>query len=65
MTQERDIIDQALAADMHVMQITIALVLGSTPGALPFSRDMFLNIPLIAYWKAITTYHKQQVNDSL
>ena len=54
MTQARDIIDQALATAMHAMQTTVATTLGSTPGSLTFSRDMFLNIPLIADWKAIT-----------
>eukprot|EP00957_Ditylum_brightwellii_P039385 2979021-Ditylum_brightwellii.AAC.1 len=65
MTQARDIIDQALATAMHVMQTTIATTLGSTPGALAFSRDMILNIPLIADWKAITAQHEQPVNDNL
>ena len=50
---------------MHSMQTIIATTLGSTPGALAFSRDMFLNIPLIADWKAITARHDQHVNDNL
>eukprot|EP00957_Ditylum_brightwellii_P074123 5632562-Ditylum_brightwellii.AAC.1 len=45
MTQAREIIDQALAAAMYAMQTTIATMMCSTPGALAFSRDMFLNIP--------------------
>ena len=65
MTQARDIIDQALATAIHAMQTTIATMLGSTPGALAFSRDMFLNIPIIADWKAITAQCKQHVNDNL
>jgi hypothetical protein len=48
MTQARDIIDDALATAMHAMQTTIATTLGSTPGALAFARDMFLNLQLIA-----------------
>jgi hypothetical protein len=36
-TQARDIIDDALATAMHVMQTTIATILGSTPGALAFA----------------------------
>eukprot|EP00957_Ditylum_brightwellii_P126403 9635912-Ditylum_brightwellii.AAC.1 len=58
MTQARDIIDQALATAMHAMQTTVAMTLGSTPGALAFSRNMFLNISLVADWKAITAQHK-------
>ncbi len=44
MTQARDIIDDALATAMHAMQTTIATTLGSTPGALAFAWDMFLNV---------------------
>jgi hypothetical protein len=65
MTQARDIIDQALALAMHAMRTTVATTLGSTPGALAFSRDMFLNIPLIANWQAIATCHEHHVNENL
>ena len=47
-TQARDIVNQALATAMHDMRTTITTTLGSLPGALAFSRDMFLNIPLVA-----------------
>ena len=53
MTQARDIVDQALATAMHAMRVTTATTLGSTPGALAFSRVMFLNFLLIADWHAI------------
>ncbi|KAL7501729.1 hypothetical protein ACHAWX_000328, partial [Stephanocyclus meneghinianus] len=39
MTQAQDV-DQALALAIHAMHTTIATTLGSTPGALAFSRDM-------------------------
>ncbi len=52
-TQARDIIDDALATAMHAMQTTVATTLGSTPGALAFARDMFLNVLLIADWQAM------------
>eukprot|EP00957_Ditylum_brightwellii_P128257 9782080-Ditylum_brightwellii.AAC.1 len=58
-------INQALATAMHAMQTTIAMMLDGTPGALAFSRDTFLNIPLIADWKAITSRRKHHVNDNL
>ncbi len=48
MTQDRNIVDDALATAMHTMQTTIATTLGSTPNALAFAWDMFLNMPLIA-----------------
>ena len=54
LTQARDIVDQALVTAMHAMRVMTATTLGSTPGALAFSRDMFLNVPLITDWHAIT-----------
>ena len=65
MTQARDIVDQALALAMHAMRTTVATTLGSTPGALAFSRDMFLNIPLVADWQAIATRREHHVNENL
>jgi hypothetical protein len=52
-TQARDIIDDELATAMHAMQTTVTTTLGSTPGALAFARDLFLNVLLIADWQAI------------
>ena len=65
MTQARDIIDDALATAMHAMRTTVATTLGSAPGALAFSRDMFLNVPLIADWQAIARMHEHHVNENL
>lgn len=65
MTQARDILDSALATAMHAMRTTVATTLGSTPGSLAFSRDMFLNIPLIADWQTIAARREQFVNDNL
>jgi hypothetical protein len=50
---------------MHAMQTTIATTLASTPGALAFARDMFLNMPLIVDWQAIARTCKHQVNQNL
>ena len=41
MTQDRDIIDSDLATEMHATKTNIDTNLGSTPGALAFSRDIF------------------------
>ncbi len=63
MTQARDIIDEALATAKHAMQITVANTLGSTPGSIVFAQDMFLKLPLITDWQAIThacEYHVKQ-----
>jgi hypothetical protein len=53
MTQARDITDDALATAMHTMQFTVATTLRSTPSALAFAQDIFLNMLLIADWQAI------------
>ena len=65
MTQARDILDSALATAMHAMRTTVATTLGSTPGSLAFSRDMFLNIPLIADCQTIAARREQFVNENL
>jgi hypothetical protein len=65
MAQARDIIDDALATAMHGMQTTVATTLGSMPCALPFARDMFLNVPLIADKQAIVRTCEHHVNENL
>jgi hypothetical protein len=64
MTQARDTIDNALATAMHAMRTTIATTLGSTPSALAFAQDMFLNVPLIADWQAIARTCEHHVNEN-
>ena len=39
--------------------------LGSSPGSLVFNRDMYLNIPLLADWHAITTKREHVINTNL
>jgi len=53
MAQAHVIIDSALATAMHAMGTTVVTNLGSTPGALAFSRDTFLNVLLVADWQTI------------
>jgi hypothetical protein len=47
------------------MQTTAATTLGSTPGAVAFAQDMFLNMPLIADWQAIARTPEHHVNENL
>jgi hypothetical protein len=65
MTQARDKMDDALATAIHAMQTTVATTLGSTPGALAFAQDMFLNVQLIADWQAIARTCEHHVNEDL
>jgi hypothetical protein len=65
MSSAKDIVDDALATAMHAMRTTVATTLGSAPGALAFSRDMFLNVSLIADWQAIARNREHHVNENL
>ncbi len=65
LTQAWDIIYDTQANTMHTMQTTVATTLGSTPGALAFPWDMFLNVPLIADWQAIACTCEHHVNENL
>ncbi len=59
------LVDDALATAMHALRSTVSTTLQATPGSLAFSRDMFLNIPLLANWDAILARREQLVNDAL
>jgi hypothetical protein len=63
--QAKDFIDKALSITMHAMRAGTHSTLGSSPGSLVFNRDMFLNIPLIADWHAITKQREHLINENL
>ena len=50
---------------MHAMRARLHSTLGSSPGSLTYNRDMFLNIPLIADWHAITQRREHLINKNL
>ena len=58
-------VDEALSIAMHAMRVGIHSTMGSSPGILVFNRDMFLNIPLIANWHAITLKQEHLTNENL
>jgi transposase InsO family protein len=64
-SKAREFIDEALSIAMHAMRSGVHSTLGSSPGNLVFNRDMFLNIPLIADWEAITKKREHLVNENL
>ena len=64
-TKAKDFIDEALSIAMHAMRAGMHSTLGSSPGSLVFNRDMFLNIPLIADWHAITKRREHLINENL
>ena len=61
----KEFVDEALSIAMHAMRVGIHTTLGSSPGNLVFNRDMFLNIPLIADWHAITLQRDHLINENL
>ncbi len=61
----KEYIDEALSIAMHAMRAGIHSTLGSSPDSLTFNRDMFLNIPLIADWHAITQRREHLINENL
>ncbi len=61
----KDFIDEVLSIATHAMRTGIHTTLGSSPGNLVFNRDMFLNIPPIADWHAITQKCEHLINENL
>ena len=61
----KDYVDEALSIAMHAMRVGIHSTMGSSPGNLVFNRDMFLNIPLIANWHAVTLKREHLINENL
>ena len=65
LTKANELIDEALSTAMHSMRSSVHTTLGSSPGSLVFNRDMYLNIPLVADWHAITTKREHVINSNL
>ena len=61
----KEYVDEALSIAMHAMRVGVHSTMGSSPGNLVFNRDMFLNIPLIADWHAITLKREHLINQNL
>jgi hypothetical protein len=64
-TRAKEYIDEALSITMHAMRAGAHSTMGSSPGSLIFNRDMFLNIPLVANWHAVTKRREHLVNENL
>ena len=60
-----DLIDQAIATEMHSMRVNVITTLKGPPGSLVFGRDMFLEIPLIVDWQMIQKHGQTLVNERL
>ncbi len=47
------------------MHSTISTILKASPGAIAFSQDMLLNVPIIAEWQTISDNREDLVNNAL
>jgi hypothetical protein len=56
-------VDEALSIAIHAMRAGIHSTLGSSSGSLVFNRDIFLHIPLIANWHAITQKREHPIHE--
>ena len=65
MSKTKDMVYKVLSTAIHAMRITVATTLGSAPGSLAFAQDMFLNVPLVAYWQTIARKREPHVNENL
>jgi hypothetical protein len=64
-SQANHIIDSALATAMYAIRCAMHHVLGMSPGASVFQRDMFLNIPLIANLQTIQDQRQVLIDENL
>jgi hypothetical protein len=64
-TTAKEFVDEAPSIAMHAVRAGIHTAIGSSPGSLVFNRDMFLNIPLIADWHAITLKQEHFILENL
>ena len=63
--QAANLVDEALATTMHAMRSAVSRTLGSSPGALAFNRDMFLDVPLLADWHLLQQRREHLINENL
>jgi len=61
----KESVDEALSIAMRAMRVGVHSTMGSSPGNLVFNRDMFLNIPLITDWHAVTLKKEHLINENL
>ena len=61
----KEYVDEALSIAMHAMRAGIHSTLGSSLGSLTYNRDMFLKIPSITDWHAITQRREHLINGNL
>jgi hypothetical protein len=61
----KEYVDETLSITMPAMRAGIHYTLGSSPGSLAYNRDMFLTIPLIPDWHAITQRREHLIDENI
>ena len=63
--QAKQIMDNALATVMHATRCAVNNTMKTSPGALTFCRDMFVDVPIIADLIAIRNNQQQLIDSNL
>ena len=63
--QAQDLVDEALSTASHALRMAVTRLLGASPGAITFGRDMLLDIPVIADWQLIRDKRQVLINENL
>jgi len=63
--QAEQIMDNALATVMHAMRCALNHAMKTSPGALTFRRDMFVDVPIMADLIAIRNNRQQLIDTNL
>ena len=63
--QAEQIMDNALATVMHATRCAVNNTMKTSPGALTFCRDMFINVPIMADLIAIRNNRQQLIDTNL
>eukprot|EP00957_Ditylum_brightwellii_P188754 14367752-Ditylum_brightwellii.AAC.1 len=65
MQQATHAVDDALATTMHATRCAVSRALGTSPCAMVFQRNMFLNLPVIADLVAIRYCCQEIINENV
>ncbi len=57
--------DSGLTTTMYLMRSTISMVLKASLGAIAFSLDLLLHVPVVLEWQSITGNREAFLNNAL
>eukprot|EP00957_Ditylum_brightwellii_P078112 5938282-Ditylum_brightwellii.AAC.1 len=65
MQQATRAVDNALAIATHATQYAVLRAIGTSPGTIVYHRDMFFNLPVLAYLVTICNHCQESINRNL